>query len=65
MRTLAPDDGPRPVWYLVVGIVYVVAGVHLRTVLLNWIVGPTFPFVTLFVLPRAVSRVRTGLGPVR
>ena len=55
----APDvwgPGPRPWGYLAAFLVYVVLGLLLRSVVLNWIVGPLFLLLTLYLLPLAVRR---------
>ena len=49
--------GPRPWGYLAALLVYVVLGVLVRSVVLNWIVGPLFLLLTLYLLPLAVRRV--------
>jgi hypothetical protein len=35
--------------------VYVALGLVFRSAVLNWIVGPLFPLVFLYLLPRAVG----------
>ena len=47
--------GPRPWLWAVVLVVYVGLGLLTRSVVLNWVVGPLFPLLTLYLLPRAVS----------
>ena len=49
--------GPRPWGYLAALLVYVLLGVLLRSVVLNWIVGPLFLLLSLYLLPLAVRRV--------
>jgi hypothetical protein len=45
-----PDPGP---WlYVLAFVVYVVLGLLTRSVVLNWIVGPLFPLLFLYVVPR-------------
>lgn len=36
-------------------VAYVALGLLTRSVVLNWVVGPLFPLVALYVLPRAVG----------
>jgi hypothetical protein len=48
-----PDPGP---WlYVLAFVVYVVLGLLTRSVVLNWIVGPLFPLLALYVVPRLVG----------
>jgi hypothetical protein len=58
---LSPPDiwgpGQRPWGYLTALVVYVALGLVLRSVVLNWIVGPLFLLLTLYLLPLAVRRV--------
>lgn len=42
---------------------YVFLGYHLRTYVLNWIVGPLYPLITMYLLPTAVRRL-LGRDPV-
>jgi hypothetical protein len=54
--------------YLFVLAVYVVLAVvtlagHRNAVVLNWIVGPLFPFIILSVIPESVKRIARRLGP--
>lgn len=43
---------------------YVFLGYHLRTFLLNWIVGPLYPLVVMYLIPTVVRRAfrRGGAG---
>lgn len=56
------DDSPagRPdidlAWYGVALILYIVAGFYTKSVVLNWIVGPLFPLVALYLVPRLFRR---------
>lgn len=45
-----------PVGFVVALGVYVLLGVMLRTYVLNWIVGPLFPLLVLYLLPRGLRR---------
>lgn len=54
----APDvwgPGPRPWLYVVAFLVYLALGLLTRSVVLNWIVGPLFPLIALYLVPRAVT----------
>lgn len=44
--------GPAPWRYVLVFVVYVGLGVLTRSVVLNWIVGPLFPLLALYVVPK-------------
>jgi len=46
-------------WYVVALVVYVVAGYFLKSWLLNWIIGPLFPLITLYLVPTWVRWVTT------
>lgn len=39
-------------------VIYIALGVTVKSVVLNWIVGPLFPVVVLYALPAALRRVR-------
>ena len=55
----APPIRDRPVWaYAAVFLLYVVLGYNFRTFILNWIIGPTFLFLTLYVIHRRFKRGR-------
>jgi hypothetical protein len=41
-------------------IFYVALGVSGKTFVLNWIIGPLFPFIVLYVIPRTYRRVTRG-----
>jgi hypothetical protein len=52
--------GPRPVpvvWYAPVLVAYIGLGLLLKSVVLNGIVGPLFPLLVLYVVPRIGGRV--------
>jgi hypothetical protein len=51
-----PVPYPWWAWALTFGS-YVFLGYHLRTVVLNWIVGPLYPLLAMHLLPQAVRRV--------
>lgn len=44
--------------YVAALVSYVVLGLVVKSVVLNWIVGPLFLLITLYLLPRAVRRLR-------
>ncbi|MGK2928260.1 MAG: hypothetical protein ACSLFO_01645 [Acidimicrobiales bacterium] len=45
-------------WYIAALAVFVVAGYYLKTWLLNWIVGPLFLLIALYLLPTWFGRLR-------
>lgn len=45
-----------PVAWAVLLVVYVALGLLVKSVVLNWIVGPLFPLVFLYLLPRWSGR---------
>ena len=56
--------GAGPLLYALAFAVYVVLGLLTGSVVLNWIVGPLFPLLALFVVPRLVRGVtRREPGP--
>lgn len=44
--------------YAVAAVVYIVLGVFLKTVILNWVVGPLFPLLVVYLIPTWVRRWR-------
>ena len=42
--------------YGLAAVVYVALGVRFKGLVLNWVVGPTFPFLVVYALPRWVRR---------
>ena len=55
-----PDTwGPGPgAWaYVAAFLAYVALGLLTRSVVLNWIVGPLFPLLALYLVPRTVAGV--------
>lgn len=46
------------VLYAVAAVVYIVLGVFLKTVILNWVVGPLFPLLVVYLIPTWVRRWR-------
>ncbi len=55
---------PGPRWIVLSFVVYVVLGFFLKSVVLNWIIGPTWLLLTLHVIPRGV-RSLLGRGAHR
>ena len=51
--------GPRPWQYGLAFVVYVALGLVTRSVVLNWVIGPLFLLLTLYLLPRAL---RSAVG---
>lgn len=52
------DDGPSFLAQAVALAVYIALGYFLKSVVLNWIVGPLFLVMVLHVVPRAFRRRR-------
>jgi len=44
-------------------VVYIPAGVFLKTIVLNWFVGITFPLLVVYFIPAAIRRHRHGGVP--
>ncbi|HEY8475048.1 MAG TPA: hypothetical protein VIL37_20830 [Natronosporangium sp.] len=61
--TPSPEPDIKLVWFVVALLAYIAAGFFLKSAVLNWIVGPLFPFLALFVLPRLL-RWRRGAAEV-
>jgi len=51
-----PAVAPPLVAYVATLVVYLVLGYLFRSVVLNWIIGPTFLVCSLYVLPRLLGR---------
>ena len=51
--------GPRPWQYALALVVFVALGLLTRSIVLNWIVGPLFPLLALYLVPRALRGART------
>lgn len=55
----APARDLRPVFAFAAALViYIALGVTVKSVVLNWIVGPLFPVVVLYAVPAALRRAR-------
>lgn len=53
---------PIPIsWIVATLVVYVALGFVLKTWVLNWIIGPLFPLLALYVVPTALRRI-SGRG---
>ncbi|MCQ3813965.1 MAG: hypothetical protein KTU85_06060 [Acidimicrobiia bacterium] len=53
-------DLRRQYWWVAGSlVVYVILGVWLKSIVLNWIVGPLWLFVTAYWLPKAFSMLRS------
>jgi hypothetical protein len=51
------QDGPAAAMaWLAVLAAYVTLGLLFKSVFLNWIVGPLFPFVVMYLIPRLWRR---------
>lgn len=50
----------QPVAWSVLLAVYVALGMVVKSAVLNWIIGPLFPLVFLYLLPRAVKARRAA-----
>jgi hypothetical protein len=44
-------------WYAAALLVYIVAGFFLKSVLLNWLVGPLFLLIVLYIVPSLLRRL--------
>ena len=53
---LVGDDGAGGSFGFWIGVAFVLLGVTLKSVVLNWIVGPVFPLLGLYLLPRLLGR---------
>lgn len=49
--------------YALAAVLYIPLGVVLKTVVLNWIVGPLFPLLVVYVVPTFVRRRRGMPSP--
>lgn len=55
----------RSVWlaYGFALVLYLVLGYLTKSVVLNWVIGPLFPLIVLYVIPSFWRRVRDGVWP--
>ena len=49
---------PSPAWFVATFVGYVVLGLVTKSAVLNWVVGPLWLLLTLYVLPELFRRVR-------
>jgi hypothetical protein len=47
---------PGPGWYAAALVGYVTAGFFLKSILLNWVVGPLFLLIVLYLAPTWLGR---------
>jgi hypothetical protein len=58
-RRTGRDGWEGAAWlYGLAAVVYVALGVWLGGLVLNWVVGPLFPFLVVYLLPRTAHRLR-------
>ena len=58
-----PVEGlPPAAWFVVTFVVYVILGLVVKSTVLNWIIGPLWLLITLFLLPTMVRRARARVG---
>lgn len=60
MQRRATGASGELILYRLAAVVYVALGVRFGGLVLNWVVGPTFPFLVVYALPRWVRRLRAG-----
>lgn len=53
---------PGPGWIVLSFVVYVALGLVLKSVVLNWIVGPLWLLGTLYLLPTSVRSLAARVG---
>ena len=56
------DDIPRPGWFVASFALYVTLGVLFKSTVLNWVVGPLWLVLTLWLVPALARRVRDAMG---
>jgi hypothetical protein len=49
-------DREEGVLYVTAAVVYIILGVFLKSIVLNWIVGPLFPLLVVSLIPKWVRR---------
>jgi len=59
---VAPATAPPLAAYVALLVVYVALGYLLKSVVLNWIVGPLFLLAVLYLMPRLLGRRGSGDG---
>jgi hypothetical protein len=46
----------EPIWpWVLILVVFVALGFTFKSVVLNWVIGPIFPLITLYLIPRALG----------
>lgn len=50
-------DPTSGLWFAISTALFVVLGLFLKSRLLNWVAGPLFPVVLLYMVPRAACRL--------
>ncbi|MDH4169786.1 MAG: hypothetical protein OEW42_09375 [Acidimicrobiia bacterium] len=59
MTSSPPVEGlPRAHWFVVTFVVYVALALVVKSTVLNWIIGPLWLLITLFLVPNLFRRVR-------
>jgi hypothetical protein len=53
-------DHEEGVLYVVAGLIYIPAGVFLKTVVLNWMLGILFPLIVVYLVPKQIRRRRVN-----
>jgi uncharacterized membrane protein YfcA len=48
------------VLYAVAALIYIPAGVFLKTVVLNWMLGILFPLIVVYLIPKQIRRRRSN-----
>ena len=56
------EDLPRPSWFVASFALYVTLGLLFKSAVLNWIVGPLWLVLTLWLLPALARRARALVG---
>ncbi|MDH3705513.1 MAG: hypothetical protein OES57_05565 [Acidimicrobiia bacterium] len=63
MTAADPIDGlPRPAWFVASFALYVTLGLLFKSAVLNWIVGPLWLLLTLWLVPTLARRARDLVG---
>jgi hypothetical protein len=52
-------DHEEGILYVVAAVIYVPAGVFLRTIVLNWMLGILFPLIVVYLIPNQIRRSRS------
>jgi hypothetical protein len=48
-------------WYAAALVGYITAGYFLKSILLNWLVGPLFLLIALYLVPTALRKLVRGV----